>query len=73
MESAQADWLTGMAIKITLWRRLYNEDRPHSSLGYLQPTVFRQSGKKCRQPKRHLSYHEVDPKWDQVKWSEVTV
>lgn len=28
--------------KISLWRHFYNKDRPHSSLGYLQPTLFRQ-------------------------------
>jgi hypothetical protein len=28
-------------VVIELWRREYNEERPHSSLGYLTPTEFR--------------------------------
>jgi len=30
-------------VKIEAWRRHYNEDRPHTSLGYLTPTEFASS------------------------------
>ena len=33
--------LADAQLKISLWRHFYNEDRPHSSLGYLQPALFR--------------------------------
>jgi putative transposase len=28
-------------VKISRWRTFYNEDRPHSTLGYIQPSHFR--------------------------------
>jgi transposase InsO family protein len=30
-------------VVIELWRRHYNEERPHSSLDYLTPAEFRQA------------------------------
>jgi Integrase core domain len=39
-----ASWFTSLADarhRIELWRRDYNEARPHGSLGYLTPVEFR--------------------------------
>lgn len=36
-------------VTVESWRRYYNEERPHSSLGYLTPTEFRQEYER-RQP-----------------------
>lgn len=33
--------LADAQLKIRLWQRFYNEDRPHSSIGYLEPRTFR--------------------------------
>jgi putative transposase len=43
-ECLNASWFTSLADarhRIELWRRDYNEARPHSSLGYLTPREFR--------------------------------
>ena len=43
-ECLNASWFTSLAdarYRIELWRRDYNEARPHSSLGYLTPQEFR--------------------------------
>jgi len=43
-ECLNASWFTSLADarhRIELWRRDYNEARPHSSLGYLTPLEFR--------------------------------
>ena len=32
--------LADAQLKIALWVKFYNEDRPHSSLNYLQPRTF---------------------------------
>jgi len=43
-ECLNASWFTSLADarhRIELWRRDYNEARPHSSLGYLTPVEFR--------------------------------
>jgi len=29
-------------VKLRLWQRFYNQERPHSSLGYLTPTTYRE-------------------------------
>lgn len=34
--------LADAQLKIALWVKFYNEDRPHSSLNYLQPSLFRE-------------------------------
>lgn len=34
------DNLADAQLRIALWVKFYNEDRPHSSLGYLQPKTF---------------------------------
>ena len=42
-ECLNANWFLSLADarrKIAAWQRDYNEDRPHSSLGYLPPQVF---------------------------------
>ena len=33
--------LADAQLKISLWVKFYNEDRPHSSLGYLQPLTYK--------------------------------
>jgi putative transposase len=42
-ECLNANWFTNLndaRRKIEVWRRDYNQERPHSSLGYLSPTAF---------------------------------
>jgi putative transposase len=42
-ECLNANWFTSLndaRRKVEEWRRDYNQERPHSSLGYLSPTVF---------------------------------
>lgn len=34
--------LADAQIKIAMWRNFYNDERPHSSIGYLQPRRFRE-------------------------------
>ena len=34
--------LADAQLRIALWRKFYNHDRPHSSLGYLEPHTFRE-------------------------------
>jgi putative transposase len=34
--------LADAQLKIALWVKFYNEDRPHSSLGYIEPRTFRE-------------------------------
>src|SRR5206468_5712268 len=51
-ECLNANWFVSVADarrKIEAWRRDYNEQRPHSSLGYLPPQQFvrAQSGDAC--------------------------
>ena len=65
--------------KVAAWRREYNEERPHSSLGYRTPKEFATSMKALRpaplywlrrpQPQtrnRKLSYDRVHERWGQV-------
>lgn len=48
--------------KIALWRREYNEDRPHSSLGYLTPQQAAQSaGVRPPFPPRQIVLHRGHP------------
>jgi putative transposase len=45
-ECLNMEWFRNVVeakVVIEQWRRQYNEDRPHSSLGYLTPTEFRQA------------------------------
>jgi putative transposase len=45
-ECLNANWFLSLADarrKITAWRKDYNEQRPHSSLGYLPPSQFAQA------------------------------
>lgn len=40
------EWFRNVAkakVVIAMWRREYNEHRPHSRLGYQTPTQFRQA------------------------------
>src|SRR5215469_2527919 len=41
-ECLNANWFTSLSDvrKIETWRQDYNQERPHSSLGYLSPTEF---------------------------------
>jgi putative transposase len=42
-ECLNANWFLSLADarrKITAWQRDYNEERPHSSLGYMPPQMF---------------------------------
>ncbi len=41
--------LADAQVKTSLWRRFYNEERPHSSIGYLQPALFRQKWEEVQQ------------------------
>ncbi len=43
-ECLNMEWFTNRReakVLIDLWRREYNDVRPHSSIGYLTPTAFR--------------------------------
>ena len=59
-ECLNLEWFHNVAearVVIERWRRQYNEDRPHSSLGYQTPCEFRlaydrQNGSTSGQPKR---------------------
>lgn len=45
-EFLNAEAFTNLAdaqLKLTLWRRFYNHERPHSSLGYLAPATYAQN------------------------------
>jgi putative transposase len=45
-ELLNAEVFTNLAdaqLKLNLWRRFYNEERPHSSLGYLAPASYAQT------------------------------
>lgn len=50
-ECLNANWflsLAGARRKIAAWRKDYNEQRPHSSLGYLPPSQFAQAAEEMR-------------------------
>ncbi len=45
-ECLNLEWFRTLAearVVIEMWRQHYNEDRPHSSLGYQTPAEFRQA------------------------------
>lgn len=45
-ECLTLEWFRNVAearVAIAMWRREYNQDRPHSSLGYQTPVQFRQA------------------------------
>lgn len=46
--------LADAQLKLTLWRRFYNEERPHSSLGYLAPASYAQTLNRATMPERTL-------------------
>lgn len=41
-------------LKLSLWRRFYNEERPHSSLGYTAPSVYAKTLSEATMPKETL-------------------
>lgn len=41
-------------LKLTLWRRFYDEERPHSSLGYLAPASYAQTFQETTTPEETL-------------------
>jgi putative transposase len=50
-ECLNANWFTSLndaRRKVEEWRRDYNQERPHSSLGYLSPTAFAQTWAEMR-------------------------
>ncbi|MCC7229528.1 MAG: transposase [Fimbriimonadaceae bacterium] len=44
--------LADAQLKLTLWRRFYNEERPHSSLGYLAPASYAQTFQETTMPEK---------------------
>jgi putative transposase len=44
---------TEAKVMIETWRRHYNEDRPHSSLGYRTPKQFKEDHQKQHQATTH--------------------
>lgn len=46
--------LADAQLKLTLWRRFYNEERPQSSLGYLAPASYAQTIQKATMSEEHL-------------------
>ncbi len=49
-ECLNASWFGNLfeaRVKIAAWKEEYNEERPHSSLGYRTPAAFAASLKRC--------------------------
>jgi putative transposase len=49
-ECLRVSWFKNLfdaRIKIADWRKEYNEERPHSSLGYRTPAEFAQAAQSC--------------------------
>jgi len=46
--------LADAQFKLTLWRRFYNEERPHSSLGYLALASYAQTFQEATMPEGPL-------------------
>ncbi len=46
--------LADAQLKLAVWRRYYNEERPHSSLGYLAPGSYAQTFQEDRMQKGSL-------------------
>ena len=47
--------LADAQLKIRLWQRFYNEDRPHSSIGYIQPRELRKKFEELSLEKTRVS------------------
>ncbi len=46
--------LADAQLKLTIWRRFYNEERPHSSLGYLSPVSYAKALNHATMPEESL-------------------
>lgn len=47
--------LADAQLKLRLWQRFYNEERPHSSLGYQTPTTYKSQALKTQQKEKLYS------------------
>ncbi len=59
-ECLNASWFRNLfeaRVKIAAWRKEYNEERPHSSLGYLTPREFAQRDAALRSPTAPCAPH----------------
>jgi Integrase core domain len=59
-ECLNASWFRNLfeaRAKITAWKKEYNEERPHSSLGYLTPQEFAQRVAALRSPAAPCACH----------------
>ena len=58
--------------KIAAWQKEYNEERPHSSLGYLAPREFARRSTVLRSPKAPCERHCGEQKEEELTGREVT-